>query len=370
MSNLSFISKIVEKHVTDQFEEHCNINDLSPQHQLAYKKDHSCETALVKIVNDALWAMEKGTITLLVITDLSPAFDSVNHSVLFSILEDHFAVSGAALGWFRSYLAGRGFKVNICEEYSSVKFLTIDVPQGSIRGPSLFNAYASTLNVVVPLDIGLNGFADDHSLQVKDDEHITVENVRKCIEDIDNWICRNCLRMNAKKTEVMFIGSKQQLGKGSTSSLAILDSTVKCEKLLKYLGLWLDDQLKFDHHATVKCKTAMWNIHKIRMIRPYLDWQTCEILVSSLATSHLDCRIALLAGVTDAVIKKYQKVQNIAARLILNIGSRDSAIEARKKLYWLPIQSRIKYKIALLVFKCLMGNAPIYLHNLLCITTD
>ena len=74
-------------------------------------------------------------------------------------------------------------------------------------------------------------------------------------------------------------------------------------------------------------------------------------------------------AITDAVIKKYQRVQNIAARLILNIGRRDSSIEARKKLHWLAMQSRIEYKIALLVFKCLMGNAPIYLHNLLCINT-
>ena len=163
---------------------------------MAYKKDHSCETALVKIVNDALWAIEKGTVTLLVIMDLSPAFDSVNHSVLFSVLEDYFGVSGAALGWFRSYLAGRGFKVNISEKYSSVKFLTIGVPQGSIRGPSLFDAYASTLNMVVPSDIGLNGFADDHSLQctfspqVKDDECMTVEKVTKCPEDIGDWMYR------------------------------------------------------------------------------------------------------------------------------------------------------------------------------------
>ena len=166
--------------------------------------------------------------------------------------------------------------------------------------------------------------------------------------------------MNAKKTALIFTGSRQQLGKCSTSSLAILHSTVKCGKLLKYLGVWLDDQLKFDHHATVKCKTAMWNIHKIRMIRPYLDQQTCEILVSSLVTSHLDYGNALLAGLTDAVIKKYLSVQNTAARLSLNTGRKDSAIEARKKLHWLPIQSRIEYKIALLVFKCLMGNAPIY----------
>ena len=78
--------------------------------------------------------------------------------------------------------------------------------------------------------------------------------------------------------------------------------------------MWLDEQLKFNHHAMVKFKTAMWNINKIRMIRPYLDQQTCEILVSSLVTSHLDYGNALLSGVTDAVISKYQRVQNIAVK--------------------------------------------------------
>ena len=113
----------------------------------------------------------------------------------------------------------------------------------------------------------------------------------------------------------------------------------------------------------------MWNIHKIRMIRLYLDQQRYEILVSSLVTSHLDYGNTLLVGVTDVVINKYQRVQNIAVKVILNIGKMDSAIEAKKKLHWLPVQSRIDYKIALLVFKCLMENAPIYLSNLSCINT-
>ena len=73
----------------------------------------------------------------------------------------------------------------------------------------LFNAYASTLNMVVPLDTGLNGFADDHSSphtfspQVKEDEHMTVEKVTNCLEDTGDWVCRNCLKMNSKKTEVI-----------------------------------------------------------------------------------------------------------------------------------------------------------------------
>ena len=122
----------------------------------------------------------------------------------------------------------------------------------------------------------------------KEDECMTVEKVTNCLEDIGDWMCRNHVTMKAKKTEVMLIGSRQQLGKCVTSSLAVLDSTEKCKKLLKYLGVWLDDQLKFNNHTMIKCKTAIWNIHKIRMMRPYLDQQTCEILVSHLVTSHLD----------------------------------------------------------------------------------
>ena len=113
VSNLQFISKIVEKVTLDQFTLHCNRNNLLPSYQSAYRKYYSCETSLVKLVNDILWAMEKQLVTVVVILDLSAAFNTVDHDLLLEVLEKQYGVVGAAREWYTSYLKPRQFKVGI-----------------------------------------------------------------------------------------------------------------------------------------------------------------------------------------------------------------------------------------------------------------
>ena len=81
VSNLSFISQLVEKAAIGQLVQHADYYDLTTQYQSAYRKNHSCETSLLRLVNDSLWAMEQQQATILVITDLSAAFDMVNHDI-------------------------------------------------------------------------------------------------------------------------------------------------------------------------------------------------------------------------------------------------------------------------------------------------
>ena len=84
----------------NQFNTHCDLNGTTPTHQSTYKQFHSCETAMLEIVNDALWAMEHKNITILVIMDLSEAFDTVDHNVLLEVLHKCFGIEGMALEWF------------------------------------------------------------------------------------------------------------------------------------------------------------------------------------------------------------------------------------------------------------------------------
>ena len=87
VSNLQFISKIVLRVTLDQFTQHYNSNSFLPDYQSAYRKYYSCETSLVKLVNNILWAMEKQLVTVVVILDLSAAFDTVDHDLLLEVLE-------------------------------------------------------------------------------------------------------------------------------------------------------------------------------------------------------------------------------------------------------------------------------------------
>ena len=164
VSNLCSLSKLVEHCMLKQFLKHCDNNCLLPDFQSAYQANYSTETSLVKMANDILWAMEEQHITMMVILDLSAAFDMVDHSIVLKILENQFGVTDTAVRWFNNYLRPRSHKVCKGVEYLESQKLSFGVPQGSCSGANIFICYCSLINKEVPESISINAFADDHSL--------------------------------------------------------------------------------------------------------------------------------------------------------------------------------------------------------------
>ena len=107
ISNLSFVSKLLERVVARQLTTHLESNGLIPALQSAYRRNHSTETALLKICNDALMAADNGMVTLVVLLDYSAAFDTVDHSIMLDILERRCGLTDDALRWRTSYLHSR-----------------------------------------------------------------------------------------------------------------------------------------------------------------------------------------------------------------------------------------------------------------------
>ena len=90
VSNLSFLSKILEKCAMDHLNEHCYLHNVLPDYQSAYRNGYSCETAIIRLVNDILWAMENQNVTAVMALDLSAAFNTVDHKILLSVVEHNF----------------------------------------------------------------------------------------------------------------------------------------------------------------------------------------------------------------------------------------------------------------------------------------
>ena len=149
VSNLTFLSKVVQKVALNQLVAHFDNNNLMPDYQSAYRANQSCETVILKIVNDSLWAMENEYVTAMVTIDLSGAFNTVDHDILLNTLHCKFGIIDNAIEWVHSYLRPRSCKVNIKNSYSSARQLNFSIPQGSVAGPVLYLAYANTLEEVV-----------------------------------------------------------------------------------------------------------------------------------------------------------------------------------------------------------------------------
>lgn len=138
ISNLQFIPKITERAVFDQVYSHITDNDLFPVLQSAYRKGHSKETALLGVVNDILSNMNKRHVSILVLLDLSVAFDTVDHTIWLGRFETSFGITDAALACFASYLSGRSQRLSVSGERLDGYPLPVGVPQGlCLRAPTL-----------------------------------------------------------------------------------------------------------------------------------------------------------------------------------------------------------------------------------------
>ena len=264
VSNLTFLSKVLEKSVLLQFNRHCENNSLMPDYQSAYRKGYSCETALVKLMDDLLWAKERQEVTALIIMDLSAAFDTVDHDMLLDVLKVNFGIQGKALQWFNTYLRPRSCVVNIREHNSAPRELSFSVPQGSCALPVLYLAYASTLEKEVSQNIGIHGYADDHALRKtfsansRVEENMAIKDMEdSSINVIKSWMDANRLKMNGSKTEFIMFGHRKQLQKCITSSINIDGDSVNRLHIVKYLGALLDEELTLKQHIQHKCKSAM-----------------------------------------------------------------------------------------------------------------
>ena len=143
ISNLPFASKLLERHVARCLLDHVTANDLLDRNQSAYRPHHSTETALVLVQNDILKALDRRHGVILILLDMSAAFDTVDHDVLVTRLVQRFGVTGCAIAWIKSYLADRSQSVNINGGVSNDTPLAFGVPQGSALGPILFSIYTT-----------------------------------------------------------------------------------------------------------------------------------------------------------------------------------------------------------------------------------
>ena len=316
--------------------------------------------------------MNKKHVTLLVLLDLSAAFDTVDHSILFDRLHSSFGISGPVLSWFSSYLNNRSQFISINCTTSKHFDLQYGVPQGSCLGPLLFVIYASKLFSVLEYHLpDVHAYADDTQLYISFKPDSSAEQskaltaLKNCIDDIKRWMLADKLKLNDDKTEFIIIGTRQQLKKVTFNTLRVGNTQVTSLSQAENLGSWFDAQMNLNTHVTKCCQAAFFHLFNISCIRKFLTHETVQILVNAFVTSRLDYCNSLLYGLPATQLNKLQRVQNAAARLICNIARFDHISPILFELHWLPIKYRINVKILLITYKALHGLAPNYITELI-----
>ena len=348
-------------------------NSLYEIYQSAYRSLHSTETALLRVQNDILKAVDINGGAILILLDLSAAFDTIDQNKLLELLNHSFGIRGNVLKWFSSYLTDRTQSVKIGDTLSDAHKLSYGVPQGSVLGPILFVIYTTSLGSIIRKHgLTFHLYADDTQLYIgfkpsnESSVHEVASKIEACISDIRIWMTNNQLKLNDDKTEILVITSNQMLRKKLDISIKVGEHHLKpSETPIRNLGVLFDSVFDLKSHVSNLCKHLYMSLYSLGKIRKYLDKPTTEKIVNATITSKMDYCNSLLYGMKSCDTNRLQLIQNQAARIVTLKRKRDHITPVLRELYWLPIVERVTFKILLMTYKAQCGLAPDYIASLI-----
>ena len=300
ISNLSVLSKLLERLVARQFIDYLNLSGLLPELQSAYRAFHSTETAVLKVLADILREVDAGNLVVLVLLDLSAAFDTVDHATLLERLKTSYGLGGTVLDWFTSYLSGRTQHVR-CGNSSSVPTpVTCGIPQGSVLGPILFILYTAFLSRLIQ-NHGLNPhmYADDTQIYgaCSPAEVLQLQQrVAACIDDVAAWMRENRLQFNAAKTEVIWCATSRRQYQIPHNPIRVGLDDIHPVSSVRDLGIFLDSDISMKKHVAKTVSSCFAVLRQIRSIRRSVTRPVVMSLITALVMTKLDYGNATLAG--------------------------------------------------------------------------
>ena len=363
ISLLPIISKILEKIVANQLMFFLENNNLISKNQHGFRARLSTETALLTITNKIYENIEQKKISLLLLLDLSKAFDSVSHQILLDklckVYIDPF--------WFQDYLKNRVQSVRMGSVLSSSKSINFGVPQGSILGPLLFLIYVNDLPKYMNYCL-LVKYADDTQILLTGNIN-EIENITRRAEIILDKAKRyfnfNGLLLNEKKTQCIFFGAGQYIRRIPDSTKIIFNNNeLSPLKHVKNLGVHMDCCMTFDTHMNAVNNKLMGTLIFLNRLTNRFD-QNCRIMiVQSLILSVLNYGLKVWGSASKSTLYKAQKLQNFAGKVAVGgARRRDHASPILERLNWLRIDKKYIYELCIFIFKIKLREVPEWLFE-------
>uniref|UniRef100_A0A8C6LW02 Reverse transcriptase domain-containing protein n=1 Tax=Nothobranchius furzeri TaxID=105023 RepID=A0A8C6LW02_NOTFU len=366
VSTLPFTSKIIERAVFIQLMSFLQEWGIGEVFQSGFKPFHSTKSALLKVLDDILLANDSGDAVVLVLLDLTSAFDTIDHSILINRLERSVGITGQALKWIRSYLSGRSFCVRLGDCSSDLAELPWGVPQGSILAPLFFSLYLLPLgDLSRKHDVSFHQYADDCQVifPIRRGGLSNLQPLLDCLEDIKLWLAQNYLCFNKNKTEVILFTPPNILG----GAQGLDFSTLAPHQKAVVTNLWvkLDAELRFHAQVNRIMRFCFCHLCRVAKMKPFLSHSHLETVNHAFVTCRLDYCNSLYAGLRQTLLAHLQAVQNSAARLLTSTRRSEHITAVLRALHWLPISYHIRFKVILFVFKVLNSGASKFLSDII-----
>jgi len=306
ISILSILSKPLERHIHTHLLRYVEEKNLFHPYQSGFRPKHSCHTALTRLCDTWLNAINNHEMVGTVFLDLRKAFDLVDHTILLDKLL-HYFQKGSSVSFFASYLSDRRQAVYLNGSYSNQGIVKCGVPQGSILGPILFGLYINDLPLHLnPQHAVLDLFADDSTLQTSSSDISTINNVlQESILNISDWCNTNRMALHPKKTKSMLITTRQKHQRQSLN-LNLMHGAVNIDQVHEHrvLGVIIDDELNWSSHITTVYKRVSSNLYLLNKLSFYVSIDSLKMFFHAHCLSHINYASTIWCNARDVHIKK------------------------------------------------------------------
>ena len=275
ISLLSVFSKIMEKLMASRLTNFLELHEIIYPNQFGFRAGYSTSHSLISITENIRKSLDNGKFGCGVFIDLKKAFDTVNHDILLTKLEN-YGIRDEALDWFKSYLINRRQYVHLNGVNSSTRNISCGVPQGSVLGPILFLLYINDLpNISDKLKFYL--YADDTNIYFESKNLKLLERtMNKELDKLYEWLCINRLSLNISKTNFVIFcpPSKPKV----PITIKINKEAIDESQYVKYLGILIDSELSFKYHIVELKKKISRSIGVLYRLRPFVNTKILFIL--------------------------------------------------------------------------------------------
>jgi hypothetical protein len=325
ISLINNFAKIVEKIVKERLVGYLEKYHLLSNNQFGFRQGMGTEDALYRLTDMIYSSLDTNKKCITVFLDLAKAFDTVSHPILLKKL-DSVGVRGLSLDWFRSYLSNRKQQVLLNGVLSEDMVVQCGVPQGTVLGPILYLIYANEL-----CDLSIKGkitaFADDTAIFF--DSHSwpeVMETATQELHKVQTWLDNNLLTLNIDKTNFVAF-SLTDAGRLEQTTITLHscrlphDLDCSCPNItqrptVKYLGLTVDNRLRWDTHCNILVKRLRKLIYKFLTLRQILRPDLLKTIYFALVQSILSYGNMAWGGTHMTHISSLFKTQKLLLRII------------------------------------------------------